>query len=173
MGTHQSNQWSARRKALLGALLQFLDQPLLAQCLAFVCAPFGVHQRHGRAGQEKPRALAALVHGKTAYRVIADAAIQRAIRGANQVDKPGFGFRRISHRSVQQNRKSAKLINDWPGMPSNHAMPGYARRFSPAASSRATGLWCPVPDATSATGRNCRGVRRSCRRETQSAPGCR
>src|SRR5450830_654211 len=109
IGAHQSDQCATRRQAFLGALLQFFDQAFLAQRLALAGALLGVHQRDGGAGEEKPRALAALMGGKPAHRVIADAAIQRTVGGTHQVNEPGFGFRKISHGSIRQTRRAPIL----------------------------------------------------------------
>jgi len=44
---------------------------------------------------EKPRALAALVLGKTAHRIVADPAVERTIGRAHEVDEPGFAHRGV------------------------------------------------------------------------------
>ncbi len=148
---------------------QLLDQAFLTQRFAFALALLGVHQRHRRAGEEKTRTLAALVLGKPAQRVVADAAIQRTIGGAHQIDKPGFWLRSI-HKLIRLTQGSAQSINARSEIPSGLYWPARARRFSPAASTPATGPWHPMPGATNATGQNGRDARRSCRRETRTAP---
>lgn len=160
------------RQALLGALFQLLDQAFLTQRFAFARALLGIHQRHRRAGEEKTRPLTALVLGKPAQRIVADAAIQRTIGGAHQIDKPGFWLKSI-HKLIRLTQGSAQSINARSEIPSGLYWPARARRFSPAASTPATGPWHPRPGATNATGQNGRDARRSCRRETRTAPGYR
>jgi len=77
----------------LALFLSFFDQPFLTQRFAFIATDFGVDQCHGGAGEEKPCALATLVLGKAAHRIIADPAVKRTIGRANEVDEPGFAHR--------------------------------------------------------------------------------
>src|SRR5690606_9378036 len=78
-------------QALLGRLLQLLDRPFAAQGVALARATFDVHQRHRRAGMEEASATPAPMGGEATLGIVADAAIQGTVGGANQVDEPGFG----------------------------------------------------------------------------------
>ena len=89
-------------QTFLGAFLEFFDQPFLTQGFAFIAAGFGVDQRHGGAGKEEACALAALMRGKTAHRVVADPAVKRPVGRPHKVDEPGF-----AHRSFRDGRDFA------------------------------------------------------------------
>src|SRR5690606_40678472 len=68
-----------------------LDHPLAAQSVALARTTFDVHQRHRRAGMEEASATPAPMGGEAPLGIVADAAIQGTVGGANQVDEPGFG----------------------------------------------------------------------------------
>ena len=162
----------AGSQRLFGAFLELLDQPLVAQRLALAGPLFNVDQCHRRTRREKARALATLVRSEPPLRIITDATVQRAFGSAHQIDKPGFWFRSI-HKLIRLTQGSAQSINARSEIPSGLYWPARARRFSPAASTPATGPWHPRPGAPNATGQNGRDARRSCRRETRTAPGYR
>src|SRR5690606_6561905 len=149
---------------LLGRLLQALDGDLPAQRLALVGAGLDIHQLAGRTGVEEARALAAAVLLETPLRVVADAAVERATLGADQVDEPGFGGGCIGHGSAA--RCGAVELTPVSARPARRAArpwPACGWPAAPAPASPAAGPWRPGPDAPSATGRSGRGARLSCR----------
>src|SRR5690606_17558148 len=104
-------------QAFLGRFLQLLDFPFAAQSVALARAAFHVHQRHGWTGMEETRASPALVGGEAPLGVVADAAIQGSVSGADQIDEPGFwrigihaaGASRREYRDVRTSQASARL----------------------------------------------------------------
>ena len=79
-------------------------EPRIAEAIATQARTLEQVILAGRAGMEEARATATLVHGEAPLRIVADAAVERAVGGTYQVDEPGPGQFRAHAQTLARNR---------------------------------------------------------------------